>query len=268
MKKIISGLVVLVMVATPCLAEVKPEGLFSLNGTRWNTCYLGVGFPLGFSLPDIWVSCEDYSRAFYQGKVYSCGDEPFPNNCNLLEDEFLHYFYLDLGVVSIVFGLSLFGYEFAILQPIGLGYSTYGMFTCFINGCGFAYINGIMYKVNDNWIPYDADNDGMGNEEDNCTVVYNPEQTDTDNDGRGDVCDNCPLTPNFSHLGTCIYSWASMETCTTNTDCNGEGTCSMNQEDADGDSIGTVCDNCPDLKNPYQKDRDSDGVGDVCDRNS
>jgi hypothetical protein len=56
-----------------------------------------------------------------------------------------------------------------------------------------------------------------------------------------------------------------METCITDSDCNGEGTCSRNQEDADDDSIGTVCDNCPDVKNPYQKDTDNDGVGDVCD---
>ena len=43
MKKTISFLVVLVMVAAPCLAEVKPEGLFSLNGTVWNMCSFGSG---------------------------------------------------------------------------------------------------------------------------------------------------------------------------------------------------------------------------------
>ena len=43
MKKIISGLVVLALIAIPCLAEVKPESLFSLDGTVWNICSFGSG---------------------------------------------------------------------------------------------------------------------------------------------------------------------------------------------------------------------------------
>ena len=37
------------------------------------------------------------------------------------------------------------------------------------------------------------------------------------------------------------------------------------QQDTDGDSIGDLCDNCPDDDNPDQADSDGDGIGDVCD---
>ena len=39
----------------------------------------------------------------------------------------------------------------------------------------------------------------------------------------------------------------------------------MNQEDADDDGDGDVCDNCPNTCNSQQLDADSDGIGDVCD---
>jgi hypothetical protein len=36
-------------------------------------------------------------------------------------------------------------------------------------------------------------------------------------------------------------------------------------DDSDGDGIGDLCDNCPDVYNPGQEDSDGDGVGDACD---
>jgi thrombospondin type 3 repeat protein len=36
-------------------------------------------------------------------------------------------------------------------------------------------------------------------------------------------------------------------------------------KDTDGDGIGDICDNCPEVPNPGQEDRDGDGRGDVCD---
>jgi hypothetical protein len=114
----------------------------------------------------------------------------------------------------------------------------------------------------------DSDDDGINNQDDNCPLVFNPDQTDTDGDGEGDACDadddndgvpdgsdNCPLIAN------------------------------PGQEDNDGDDIGNVCDptpdpvdddrdddgilndddNCPDTPNADQKDTDGDGQGDACD---
>jgi CubicO group peptidase (beta-lactamase class C family) len=84
-------------------------------------------------------------------------------------------------------------------------------------------------------VPYDSDNDGIPDSEDNCPFIANGEQDDIDNDNVGDPCDNCPL----------IYNPA--------------------QEDSDWDEVGDTCDNCPNTPNPIQTDIDSDNVGDSCD---
>jgi hypothetical protein len=38
----------------------------------------------------------------------------------------------------------------------------------------------------------------------------------------------------------------------------------QDQDDIDGDTVGTVCDNCPETFNPDQADQDDNGVGDAC----
>jgi hypothetical protein len=90
--------------------------------------------------------------------------------------------------------------------------------------------------------------------------------SDNDNDGVFAPNDNCPDVPNGPDLGTC-YSWSGiMANCTDDVDCGGEfGSCSKEQEDADGDGIGDICDNCPNNANPDQEDTDEDGTADACD---
>ncbi len=104
----------------------------------------------------------------------------------------------------------------------------------------------------------DSDGDGDFTPNDNCPLVYNPNQEDVDLDLVGNACDNCVNDAN------------------------------SNQVDVDGDGIGNACDlctdtdndgfgdpgfplntcpldNCPAIYNPIQGDLDLDGIGDVCD---
>lgn len=93
---------------------------------------------------------------------------------------------------------------------------------------------------------------------------------DTDGDGIPDSQDNCPNKPNGPTLGTCSStSDKPGGNCTTDADCvigcSVNGQCLKNQEDADNDGRGDVCDNCPANCNSQQLDADTDGIGDVCD---
>ena len=107
----------------------------------------------------------------------------------------------------------------------------------------------------------DTDEDGIIDSEDNCLLIYNPDQQDTDEDGEGDVCDddldgdgipndvdNCPLFSNADQV-----------------DDNNNGIGDVCEVfDRDGDGIPNEEDNCPDVANPDQLDTDNDGIGDVC----
>ena len=88
--------------------------------------------------------------------------------------------------------------------------------------------------------PVHSDSDGIIDEDDNCDTVPNPSQVDLDGDDRGDACDpdvdgdriddpydNCPTIYNLDR----------------GVDRNGDGFVNQrDQEDRDGDGIGTACD--------------------------
>ena len=126
----------------------------------------------------------------------------------------------------------------------------------------------------------DTDDDGVGDDEDNCPSTPNPDQLDTDADGVGDACeggdgdtdgdgaaddiDCAPLDPSI-HPG-------AAETCNAlDDDCDGQvdeglADCGGGTEgDTDGDGVPNDLDNCPTVPNPDQADSDGDAVGDACD---
>ncbi|MCT4622445.1 MAG: thrombospondin type 3 repeat-containing protein [Schleiferiaceae bacterium] len=109
-----------------------------------------------------------------------------------------------------------------------------------------------VYRMRLDFVPADADNDGVLDNNDNCPNVPNPNQADADGDGIGDLCDVCPNDP-------------------TNLDSDGDGVCdaqdicpgSDDNKDADGDGVPDGCDVCPNGDDNI--DTDGDGVADACD---
>ena len=122
----------------------------------------------------------------------------------------------------------------------------------------------------------DSDSDGIGDQDDNCLIVPNPDQADSDEDGAGDACDVCRKDPldDVDGDGVC----GDKDNCPDDpnedqVDLDGDGAgapcdpCPGDPHDDAGDDDG-VCgdvDNCPERANPEQQDVDQDGAGDVCD---
>jgi len=142
MKRVFLTLLMVVMLATPCMAEVEPDSLFSIERTLWQRSVI-VDFPRD-GLPQDEIG-------FYQGTVYNCfGDTNY--ECRNLYP----YIIFDSPVVSIAFFFGTAGPSFytslLIMQPIGFGLSF--DFIGMITPPMIVYARmGIMLKTDDNWTP-------------------------------------------------------------------------------------------------------------------
>lgn len=86
----------------------------------------------------------------------------------------------------------------------------------------------------------DIDNDLRADGVDNCPTVFNPDQRDSDGNGTGDACEQLPTGDPRRPANPPV-------------------------QDADGDGVANLADNCPFFANADQKDTDKDKVGDTCD---
>lgn len=115
----------------------------------------------------------------------------------------------------------------------------------------------------------DTDNDGVGDNGDNCLTADNNAQLDTDGDGKGDVCDDYPFDADET---TDTDNDGIGNTLDTDDDNDGVPDVSdafpldaTERSDVDNDGIGDNGDNCPAIENSSQLDTDLDGNGDSCD---
>ena len=94
-----------------------------------------------------------------------------------------------------------------------------------IDGDGYVNTNDAFPMDVTEWV--DSDQDGVGDNSDNCVTVPNPNQEDADANGIGDACEG--------------------------------------NDDRDNDGILNNVDNCPNTANADQANLDGDAFGDVCD---
>jgi len=96
---------------------------------------------------------------------------------------------------SINGGPPVYGHEF--IDTDGFAPGTYTATLVVRDAMTSPGITSITFYVGDGPPPpADVDSDGVPDVTDNCSIVFNPDQTDTDADGVGNQCDNCPLLAN------------------------------------------------------------------------
>jgi len=153
MKKTILVVLMLVMVTTPCLAEIEPDGIFSIEGTKW------LAIPIGIFPPILHVGLPTQYLGFYNGKVYHLEYGEGPYDIQFFDDssyvDLLGIgYYLYNHIVRRLFGPSSYYKVSGIMYTPGIGialqvgeHSGYGLSLWTLSTV-------ILLKVTDNWEPW------------------------------------------------------------------------------------------------------------------
>ena len=119
MQRTILVVLIVLVIAKPFFAQlVEPDGLFSMEGTRWGYCGTG---PVS-NFPFIGGGC--FSLDFYEGTVYWCAGE---NSCKA-RPGWSYYDYLAVSILAGTYSIESSNPNWstivASMQLIGIGIFT------------------------------------------------------------------------------------------------------------------------------------------------
>jgi hypothetical protein len=145
MKKLILAMLMVVMLAVTCMAEITPDGIFSIEDTAWQALPMGLQI-----LPFPWIwPFYDFKFGFDGGEVYR-DSESIENS-----------FYIDMLVFSIFWGewkpppgaVGAVPIRYSgILLPIGIG-TVVESFLMSNPIPSIAIRIAILIKTDDSWTP-------------------------------------------------------------------------------------------------------------------
>ncbi|MFP4844325.1 thrombospondin type 3 repeat-containing protein [Winogradskyella sp. PE311] len=122
-------------------------------------------------------------------------------------------------------------------------------------------INSISIEVCGTRDPNDYDGDTILNDDDNCVLTANTDQSDIDGDGQGDVCDDDIDGDGVLNVNDNCVVVANSDQADNDMDGLGD----LCDDDDDNDGVLDEDDNCQFDANPDQTDVDGNGIGDLCD---
>ena len=148
MKRTILALLIVALIATPCLGqEVESDGLFSLHGTKWVPLTAILILPFPWVFPPNFE--DDFAYGFHSGVVYPGLSSRFITT-SFYVDMIVASFFMYRAIDTEPYHPGFEAISFGILQPIGVG-----VMIVYEKASGFVPFVGVMIliKIDDNWTP-------------------------------------------------------------------------------------------------------------------
>ena len=160
MKKSILVVLMLVMIATPCIAEVEPDGIFSIEGTLWR--YNLNGVHLTPYPPYIEAFGIAALLGFSDGKMFGCVIPEEGDTCTP-DFEDTNSYYVDCPVLSLAYiggcdtiesgKVTCVVYVFLMQPIVGVGYATARGRNSPPGSNNIGMASGFMVKESDDFLP-------------------------------------------------------------------------------------------------------------------